>query len=380
LHWKFARALAKESHSKIKCVIDPACGEGALLAAMRMVVPSVEVIGVDRDADAINCIEMPGKFILDDFLLPAQSVDSVRYWKERLKSVSVVIANPPWSSEKIYDSEQLQLSGFEFVHGQYDCYVLFIELCLKALRDGALYAFIIPDSFFSSQNEQLRRWILTNTELRVVARLGEKLFPSVSRATTVIVGRKCHPNTRAVTRCFRLDTDSRERYLKDSFDLFDGFQNKCHTVVQSRFLNNPMTAIDVDTREEEFSLLDKLKVQGKTLRSVVKFGRGVEISKNGNVLFCEKCGNAHGYREAVLGKKWKCMKCGCENVGDVQRGVSIVRMLAADGTDKMYVGESVRRYRLQTPRYVKLASSVICEKRVIVRGSFPYPEARRFSA
>lgn len=74
--------------------------------------------------------------------------------------------------------------------GQYDSFVLFLELAYKMICENGVFAFIIPDSIFDSQNENLRRFLTQNTEIKVIARLGEKLFDEVNRATTIIVCKK----------------------------------------------------------------------------------------------------------------------------------------------------------------------------------------------
>ena len=78
--------------------------------------------------------------------------DTARYWLKKMGAISAIIANPPWSSEKIYDREELERAGFALTSGQYDSYVLFIELAYRIIKDGGYFSFIIPDSLFDAQN------------------------------------------------------------------------------------------------------------------------------------------------------------------------------------------------------------------------------------
>lgn len=71
---------------------------------------------------------------------------TAEYWRDMLPVVDAVIANPPWSSEKIYERTDLAAAGFSLISGQYDSYVLFMELAYNILRADGLMAFIIPDS------------------------------------------------------------------------------------------------------------------------------------------------------------------------------------------------------------------------------------------
>ena len=103
--------------------------------------------------------------------------------------------------------EELQSAGFSLTTGQYDSFVLFIELAYNLLDEGGYFSFIIPDSLFDAQNEKLRRFLTEKMQIKVIARLGEKIFEEVNRATTVIVCRKEKPVKDSVTHCFRLTTE-----------------------------------------------------------------------------------------------------------------------------------------------------------------------------
>ena len=350
------KLVMKSTHCRMRTVLDPACGEGALLSAAHVVFGNVDLVGVDRDPDAIASVIKPGKYYLEDFLMPkgGRGIVSRDYWEKKLRNITAVIANPPWSSERIYSSGDLKEAGFDFAYGQYDSYVLFIELVLKLLKPGSYYAFIIPDSFFAVQNQVLRRKLLTNTQLAIVARLGEKIFPGVFRAATVIVGRNSNPSEKSLTTCFRLNTENREQCLSGTKDLMTCFIEDSHTVDQKRFLVNPLTYIDVDTRKEEFPILDKLKSYAGGFASVFKFGRGVEISKSGAVAYCVSCRRAHGFRKRDFGKQWKC-KCGIKNVIGEENSGWIVNDRCQKGWEKLFVGESLLRYRIRLHRYIKLA-------------------------
>ena len=97
--------------------------------------------------------------------------------------------------------------------GQYDSYILFLELSIKMLDENGVMGFIIPDSLFATQNSRIRKILCDYMHINVIARLGEKIFPDVNRATTIIVCTKRKQNLEK-TRCFRLNTEDRKKYLK----------------------------------------------------------------------------------------------------------------------------------------------------------------------
>ena len=214
---------AAETNTEIKSVLDPACGECALLcAAKKYFNGNVKYLGIDVDKEAIMNVEDDFEILYNDSILPRNvKKKTAEYWKSKMPVISAIIANPPWSSEKIYVREELQSAGFSLTTGQYDSFVLFIELAYNLLDEGGYFSFIIPDSLFDAQNEKLRRFLTEKMQIKVIARLGEKIFEEVNRATTVIVCRKEKPVKDSVTHCFRLTTEERRKFLNSNQSLLN---------------------------------------------------------------------------------------------------------------------------------------------------------------
>ena len=355
---KFVAELLKRAagESLIKVVLDPASGECALLSAARAAFgEDCAYIGIDVDSNAVNNTKEKFTIIHNDAIMP-QNVKkkSSDYWKSKLPKVDAVIANPPWSSEKIYDRAALISAGFSLVSGQYDSYVLFIEQAYNILCEDGLMAFIIPDSLFDAQNENLRKFLAEKTQIKIIARLGEKIFDEVNRATTVIVCKKSTPEDDSVTTCFRLSTDNRKAYLTGNGTLLSFFDKNCHNVMQRRFLCNSGYTFDIDTRSDEEGLLDKITSQSIDWDKVFIFGRGVEISKAGKVVYCPHCNYAQGYKKKQLeaGKKI-CTNCGIEIAVTNTNVHNVVTQLPDENSVLIYVGENVRRYSVSGESYIR---------------------------
>lgn len=345
-------------------ILDPACGEGILLKELnsklngRTNLP-FHCIGIDVDSKVItsNRCLFPSQqytFIPGNTIIPSSRLTAYSYWSHRLKDVSCVIANPPWSSEKIFSREDLDRAGYRFDVGQYDSYVLFIELCLKLVKPNGLLAFIVPDSLFFGENKALREFLLKNTEIRILARLGEKLFHNVNRATSVIVLKKCKPTANTTTRCYRLDTADRKKFLDGNLTLYENFLEKSHAVVQKRFLDNQGYIFDIDTREGEEALLKKIVSEAIDWKKVFRFGRGVEISKSGSVITCGNCGLTQVYLKKQLGEgSKKCQFCKKEILLTQADTFPIIFDSEEAGLAPIYVGENLHRYKFDGIRYIK---------------------------
>ena len=352
---------ADKDNYKIETVLDPACGEGALLEAMKQLGDNtVKYYGIDVDKEAISELsqqidERTELFCIDAILPPKIKGHTATYWRKKLPYISAVIANPPWSSEKVYDRQQLTEAGFRLNAGQYDSYVLFIELAYQIVDKGGYFGFIIPDSLFDSQNEHLRRFLAEKTQIRVIARLGEKIFDEVNRATSVIVCKKGIPLEDDVAMCFRLNTEDRKQFLTSKISLECFYDKEKHPAKQARFLTNESCNFDVDTRKYEEDLLAKIKENCIDWEHTFIFGRGVEISKKGEIAICPMCGHAQGYTKAQMtdGEK-ECLFCKNDFLLNATTLKNIIQENPFDDCERILVGENIKRYGISGENYISM--------------------------
>lgn len=340
----------------MSAVLDPASGECSLLnAAQGVFGEKCEYIGIDIDQDAVNSTKDLFTIKSNDAILPRNvKRKTAEYWKDKLPPISAIIANPPWSSEKIYEKSVLEKAGYTLVAGQYDSYVLFIELAYNIICEHGVMAFIIPDSLFDAQNERLRKFLVENTQIKIIARLGEKIFEEVNRATTVIICQKTVPSPEDETVCFRLSTDARKDYLAGKGSLLSFFDESCHSVKQSRFMRNNGYNFDIDAHSDEEELLTKITSEIIDWNRVFNFGRGVEISKAGKVVDCPFCNCAQGYKkkQLVAGAK-VCTHCGAEIPVNAETTRNVVTLVPDPESVLIYVGENVRRYGINGECYIR---------------------------
>lgn len=341
-------------------ILDPACGESTLLLAMKEKGTDADrYIGIDIDKDTIDAnIDNYGEqitYFYGDFLLQPGKSSTLDFWLKSLGQVDCVIANPPWSCERLYKKEALSREGFILADGQYDNYFLFIEQSLKVLRKGGMAAFILPDSIFSDDAIKLRKMLCEKTHILVIARLGEKIFPNVNRATTIVVVRNEAPQINARTKCFRLSTKERKRFLNNEINLRDSYLSNVHEVKQSRFTETEECLFDIDLYEVEENLITKLEQNKIKWNEKFSFGRGVEISKTGNAVICKRCNYAQGYTKSQENARNKiCTNCGKVINFDDSKIVKVISERKKADMEKIYVGENLHRYMMTGQRYLKL--------------------------
>lgn len=355
---EFVAILLKRviGNTRVSAVLDPASGECSLLNAAKNVFGNdCEYIGIDVDQDAVNNTKNYFTIKYNDAILPRNvKRKTADYWRDKLPQISTIIANPPWSSEKIYERSILEKAGYTLISGQYDSYVLFIELAYNILNKDGVMAFIIPDSLFDAQNERLRKFLVENMQIKVIARLGEKIFDEVNRAATVIICQKTLPSPEDETVCFRLSTDARKDYLAGKGSLLSFFDESSHCVKQDRFMRNNGYNFDIDAHSDEEELLAKITSDIIDWKQIFNFGRGVEISKSGKIVYCPVCNCAQGYKKKQMDAGEKvCTHCGANILVNAETAHNVVTLSPEPESVLIYVGENIRRYGINGECYIR---------------------------
>jgi adenine-specific DNA-methyltransferase len=331
-------------------ILDPACGDGILLTAVRTVATRpVALEGIDIDPSAID--EARARLgtdvdlkLHDALLSPLDALAN--------GSASGVIANPPWGADLSHSKESLRQRGYQLARGQCDSFELFVERCVHDAKPGTPMAFIIPDSIFLPEHEPLRRLLLEKCSLLLVARLGEGFFQGVFRGTVVVVLTVGTPEFDHEVACMRLPADVRKKVLHGIVRLDVAKRMLVHRVPQERFLANPKAELNIDARVEESNTLQRFEVRPLDWSRWVRIGRGVELGKSGLVVPCLECGEHRPIPRKS--ERVSCKQCGTRL--DLTRREPIIRNLSESDTDgwwPLIVGEDVDRYACAPSREIK---------------------------
>lgn len=365
--WVAALMTGFSQSTKMR-IVDFGCGEGALLKAFEVMPPEHELIGVETNDIAVRAattrLPSQSKIIKSDVLSPlAAHSNLAEYWRKRIEEpISGVVMNPPWGANPTISRKQAKYVGLTLATGQYDTYDLFCELALQVLDTGGVYGFILPDSVFLPEHENLRRLITKNTTIKLIARLGEGVFPSVYRGCVVVVGQNSVPNEAAQVECLRITKSERMR-LGSSLSFEEARLQLGHRVPQVRFFNDEHCRFDIDVSQEDLTVF-KMKECGADWTKFLHSARGAEISKHGKVLTCE-CGFSHPLPKAEAPL---CKSCG--KALDTTSIENITTRAKPQGPDWLpfIVGEDVERYSVSPSRWIKRDVSGIKYKPLPGRG------------
>lgn len=211
-----ANALAAVTPRTKLRVLDPACGDGALLAAIVEITPEgcdVQVVGCDKDARALDAadrrlreLQHPGlSWTLEECDFLSQAVQ-LRGDTESLfggdvvealqKPFDIVIANPPYVRTQVLGAEEAQRLARVFgLAGRVDLYHAFAVAMTESLRPEGALALLCSNRFMTTRGgSSLRRHLATRMNLEHVFDLGDtKLFEAAVLPAVVVATRRA-PN------------------------------------------------------------------------------------------------------------------------------------------------------------------------------------------
>jgi len=329
-------------------IVDPACGEGALLRSVRRTCiarkSEARLTGIDIDEGALATasLHLPGvKFSHGDILA---SQDRPQF--------EGLIANPPWGASLPRSAEEYRFMGFSLANGQFDSYDLFLELGLRLVRSGGSLAWIVPDSIFAHEHSRTRRLLTESCQIELIARLGEGFFPGVYRGTVVLLLKNSPPKPGHRVQCMRLAPDQRQLVMRGALDLSD-VQALAALVPQSRFLASGDCLWDIDASDRDQTVLSQMEQVGGQWTEGLRSSRGVEISKHGKVLVCRNCSLTSPFPKAI---PVECVECGSDFSDEAFRVETITATRDADLANAVpfIVGEDVGRHSVKASRLLQL--------------------------
>jgi len=120
-------------------------------------------------------------------------------WEQEFEDImaqggfDVVIGNPPYVTHQLAREEKefYKVLYSDSISGKINTYRLFIHRALMLMKEGALFGFIIPNTWMSDESaNSFREMLLENFRIIAVHVFGEKVFKEVTQATTILVMQK----------------------------------------------------------------------------------------------------------------------------------------------------------------------------------------------
>jgi len=386
-----------------KQVIDISCGSGSfLIQAIRILIKrcleifkrkEVSELAVEEakliiskirnnisgiDINRIACIlcQINIHFIVFDILnlirksepkyqLPYFDIDNYNALTiDATEKYDFVVGNPPYLFIRDIPKDQRQIienSNFETVDGQYDYYQIFIELGLKILKNRGLFGYIVPDSLLALSNRSnIRKHIYDRTKIREIYHTGPKFNDPIVSNIIIILEKENNTIERNKNR-MKIKMSHQEENL-----------------IPQRKIENWYYKFLIHLNETDSSIRDHLNANFPKLKELnnkydiqITLNRGVELTKTGEIIFCEKCNKYSPIPKKIL----KCHRCNSslneQNIEKIIYKRIPNKMIKNDFKLYLY---SIKRYQKNQYKYINTTKVGInyknftnYEDRIIIR-------------
>jgi type I restriction-modification system DNA methylase subunit len=251
-----------------------------------------EKLNFNKNKDLKNSIENIEKSISE--LSNTYAVKDFFFWKLFFSKVfnekngfDIVIANPPyvftrdvkWNKnykkfiiKKYLNFEENKSSG-RVQTNKINLYIIFQILSLKLINENGNVCFIIPNTVLRSViHQNFRKFLLNNTNIKVIADLKSNAFVGVTTSPVIVLFNK---KNNSYDKIKIIDTDF-DYYKFVSLD-------KTHFISQNNLLNNPYYVFNIFLKEIDQKIILKIREDKILLKNICKKNgliAGIDVKKD----------------------------------------------------------------------------------------------------
>lgn len=204
------QAIAAVSGCDTLRVLDPSCGDGALLAAIAEAAPErpLFLCGMDQDAAAIEAahqrlakfnggkieVELHKANFLQD-VIRARESNMLELEPGSIgfnESFDVVIANPPYVRTQVLGASMARQLAEQFgLSGRIDLYQAFVVAMTDVLKSHGTMALLCSNRFMTTRaGRDLRKFLATRLQISHVFDLGDTKLFSAAVLPAVVIAKK----------------------------------------------------------------------------------------------------------------------------------------------------------------------------------------------
>lgn len=225
--------------SYASCVLDPACGDGALLAALykKGKVSSSNIIGYDTNntylSVAKQCIaeisrNNDSKFYNEDFLAVCPNNQDLFSTNIKREFADLIIANPPYVRTQVLGAKKAQQLAKDFnLTGRVDLYYPFFMAMTNALKFGGVLGVITSNRYICTKSgSDIRKYLLENYHVLEVIDLGDTKLFDAAVLPAIFIGIKKKPSEKSevtpkYTSIYETAPTDNAKLAKSIFEVLD---------------------------------------------------------------------------------------------------------------------------------------------------------------
>ncbi|MCS7224458.1 MAG: N-6 DNA methylase [Armatimonadetes bacterium] len=225
--------------------LDPACGDGIFLKAF-LDHGFTEIWGVDVDAGAISACRKAGITESGGHRIRLIRENALFLPRHLHNRFDLVATNPPFSAKygRIGEPTILHLYALGRGRRSQAIEVLFLELCVSALRDDGMLCLVLPEGIFANLPlRSVREWLCHNVTPLAVVSLSRAFF---NAKTCVLFARKGRSSPQTTVLLAHAETENDLRTISQQIGEGSGFRKPVADLIDNmspiyHLLSSPWT-------------------------------------------------------------------------------------------------------------------------------------------
>ncbi|MFX0011723.1 MAG: N-6 DNA methylase [Candidatus Hermodarchaeota archaeon] len=272
------------------------------------------------------------------------NIDAIKF--EINEKYDFVVGNPPYLFIRAIPEERRKLiEELPLItnKGQYDYYQIFIEIGIKILKKQGKLGYIVPDSLLALSNRKsLRKYIFSNTMIKNIDVVGSGFKDPVVSSIIIVLQKELIEERRLNNKIMIEETlgNSRRENLLLQKDIPEwDYKYLIH-----------LNQMDINILKHLNSKFPKLKSLMDDSKFSISINRGVELGKDGKIIFCNYCKKYFPLPKSNL----ICIKCGARlNSKNSDKIILDTLPEDSEGTYELFI-YSLNRYSVKEYKYIKM--------------------------
>ena len=279
------KLLSYQDNDDLK-VLDPSCGDGALLMAisnnLQKINKQFELYGFDSNNDYLSIAKerlTKNKQITNVNLKHADFLEAININNKQLslfdekselisEFADIIIANPPYVRTQILGSEKAQLLAKKFdLKGRVDLYYPFLISMTHALKENGIIGVITSNRYLSTKSgESIRKFLNANYEILEVIDLGDTKLFDAAVLPAIFIGKK-KPNPVNINSSFSKIYEELNGYNGDLikstsiYEILDADKNGYFAVNDKRYKKSTGILKIGETKDNSWTMLTEKEAE-----------------------------------------------------------------------------------------------------------------------
>jgi methylase of polypeptide subunit release factors len=283
-----------------------------------------------------------------------------------IEAYDFVIGNPPYLFLRDIPQEQRKIidkKNLETNTGQYDYYQIFMEMGIRLLKNHGNFGYIVPDSLLALSNRKvIRKYMYDNAKIKELYNIGPKFEEPIVSNTIVILQKETDVFEREMNLIqikIAGDEDSKPKSIIQKFIQDWDYNFLIHLnevdILILKHLNDKFPKMSEFMNHRDYKII---------------LSRGVELGKEGEIIYCEKCDKY----QPLPKKELRCAQCNSKLSGNSIENIIHKKDRIIKTQDfKPYI-YSINQYLIKDYRYIDISKKGINYKdleiykdRIIIR-------------